>query len=53
MLEKLLLAATLTFALSFFTELNRFSPAHTATEKTEPTLPTFTITQRHNQDYTP
>ncbi|WP_414586627.1 hypothetical protein [Scytonema sp. PCC 10023] len=48
MLEKLLLAATLTFTLSLFTELNWFSSAHTARENTTQTLPTFTLTQQHN-----
>ncbi|BAY42734.1 hypothetical protein SAMD00079811_03120 [Scytonema sp. HK-05] len=48
MLEKLLLAATLTFTLSLFAELNWFSSAHTARENTRQSLPTFTLTQQHN-----
>jgi hypothetical protein len=48
MLEKLLLAATLTFTLSLFAELNWFSSAQTATENNRQSLPTFTLTQQHN-----
>ncbi|WP_017315264.1 hypothetical protein [Mastigocladopsis repens] len=48
MLEKLLLAASLTFALSLFLELNGSSSAQTAREKTRQILPTFTLTQQHN-----
>ncbi|MGH8003035.1 MAG: hypothetical protein ACREPR_27295 [Brasilonema sp.] len=53
MLEKLLLAVTLTFALSFFAQVNRFSSAHTAGEKTTPILPTFTVTQHDHPNYMP
>ncbi|MBW4499383.1 MAG: hypothetical protein KME57_07390 [Scytonema hyalinum WJT4-NPBG1] len=48
MLEKLLLAATLTFTLSLFAELNWFSSARTSRENIRQNLPTFTLTQQHN-----
>lgn len=53
MREKLLLAVTLTFALSLFTELNWFSSARTTTDKTNSDSSAFTVTQRHKQNYTP
>ncbi|MBW4594626.1 MAG: hypothetical protein KME46_17370 [Brasilonema angustatum HA4187-MV1] len=46
MREKLLLAVTLTFALSLFTELNWFSSARTATNRTNSDLSAFTVTLR-------
>jgi hypothetical protein len=48
MLEKLLLAATLTFALSLFAELSLSPSSHAARERTGGTLPVLTLTQRHN-----
>jgi hypothetical protein len=47
MLEKLLLAATLTFALSLFADLSLSSSSYTARVRTGDTLPVLTLTQRH------
>lgn len=46
MREKLLLAVTLTFALSLFTELNWFSSVRTTTSRTNSDLSAFTVTFR-------
>ncbi|MEC4816454.1 MAG: hypothetical protein SAK29_24780 [Scytonema sp. PMC 1069.18] len=46
MLEKLLLAATLTFALSLFADLGWSPSSYTARGRTGDTLPTLTLTQR-------
>lgn len=48
MLEKVLLAATLTFTLSLFAEVNWFSSSGIYRQNTRESLPNFTLTQQHN-----
>ena len=47
MLEKLLLAATLTLALSLFTQLSRSSPPQTAQQANQQNNIVLILSQRH------